>query len=78
MKRGDYYKLYGDDAGVVWTGLSWSRFDCEGCARQMGIAITRLQGPMTPRAAEAMRGPVHHRHDINLHSKYIRQYGAKP
>jgi hypothetical protein len=64
MKKGSYYKLVGDYAGVVWTGRQWERFDCQRCVILAGIANNEpsLQGPMTPKAEQAMKGPVHHRH----------------
>lgn len=71
MKIGQYYKLVGGHGGVVWVEKSWVRFDCEVCIRQLGIGKERLQGPMSSKAGEALKGPVIYRHDIPTHNKYM-------
>jgi hypothetical protein len=74
VKTGDYFKLVGDYAGVVWNGRRWERFDCQRCVILQGIAKgAPLQGNMTPKAQDAMLGPVFHRHDVELHAAWIRR-----
>ena len=68
MKKGQYFKLVGDYRGVVWDGRRWVRFDCDACVRRWGIATERLQGPMTDKANEAMKGPVTYRHVNGTHN----------
>jgi hypothetical protein len=64
MKKGNYFKLVGSYEAVVWTGRRWERFECQRCVILSAIANNEspLQGSMTPKAAEALRGPVMHRH----------------
>ena len=75
MKKGDYFKLVGDYAGVVWTGRSWERFDCVSCVLQQGIAKRAIQGVMTPGAAKAFLGPVIHRHNLQVHKNFMQAHG---
>ena len=78
MRKGEYYKQVGGNFGTVWNGKTWERFDCDGCLFAAGIVNPkdRRQGTPTPKAQEAMRGEVIHRHDSKLHSDWLR--ASKP
>jgi len=79
VKKGDYFKLVGSYEGVAWTGRRWERFECDACAKQQKIVarVPPLQGPMTPKASEALLGPVLHRHSIEIHRRWLETKNAK-
>ena len=78
MKTGDYFKLVGGFDGVYWNGRRWVRFDCETCGREQGFLLSRIQGPMTPKAGQVMQfGVVEHRHSAELHQQYIQKHSSR-
>lgn len=73
MRTGEYFKMVGGYHGVVWRRGRWERFDCDGCMMAEGLVhpSDRKQGTLTPKAAEALRGPVFHRHNVKLHTEWL-------
>lgn len=43
FRKGDFLKQIGGDAGIVFDGRSWLKFECLGCAYALGLLVRRLQ-----------------------------------